>query len=73
MFDQIICKDVHAPDCDGSGTDSGGSIGLGFSIPIDEVLPIVNQIIATPPITRTARAGPPAVMPSTVRTMKEMG
>ncbi len=21
MFDQIICKDVHAPDCDGSGTD----------------------------------------------------
>jgi putative serine protease PepD len=28
---------------DGS-TDSGGSIGLGFAIPIDEVLPIVNQI-----------------------------
>lgn len=26
-------------------SDSGGSIGLGFSIPIDEVLPIVNQII----------------------------
>jgi putative serine protease PepD len=25
-------------------SDSGGSIGLGFSIPIDEVLPIVNQI-----------------------------
>ncbi|MCW2786623.1 MAG: peptidase and chymotrypsin/Hap [Marmoricola sp.] len=24
---------------------SGGSIGLGFAIPIDEVLPIVNQII----------------------------
>ncbi len=24
--------------------DSGGSIGLGFAIPIDEVLPIVNQI-----------------------------
>ena len=23
---------------------SGGSIGLGFAIPIDEVLPIVNQI-----------------------------
>ena len=22
MFDQIICKDVHAPDCDGSGTDN---------------------------------------------------
>ncbi|HEX4189620.1 MAG TPA: trypsin-like peptidase domain-containing protein [Marmoricola sp.] len=29
-----------------SGTESqGGSIGLGFAIPIDEVLPIVNQII----------------------------
>ncbi|MET0838944.1 MAG: trypsin-like peptidase domain-containing protein, partial [Marmoricola sp.] len=27
-----------------STSDSGGSIGLGFSIPIDEVLPIVNQI-----------------------------
>ena len=27
----------------GSG-DAGGSIGLGFAIPIDEVLPIVNQI-----------------------------
>jgi putative serine protease PepD len=30
---------------DGGSTDSGGSIGLGFAIPIDEVLPIVNQII----------------------------
>ncbi len=28
----------------GLGTGSGGSIGLGFAIPIDEVLPIVNQI-----------------------------
>jgi putative serine protease PepD len=27
-----------------NSTDQGGSIGLGFSIPIDEVLPIVNQI-----------------------------
>jgi putative serine protease PepD len=26
------------------GSDSGGSIGLGFAIPIDEVLPIINQI-----------------------------
>ncbi len=25
-------------------TESGGSIGLGFAIPVDEVLPIVNQI-----------------------------
>jgi putative serine protease PepD len=30
---------------DGGSTESGGSIGLGFAIPIDEVLPIVNQII----------------------------
>jgi protein phosphatase 1G len=22
MFDQILCKDVHSPDCDGSGTDN---------------------------------------------------
>ncbi|MET0999983.1 MAG: PDZ domain-containing protein, partial [Marmoricola sp.] len=28
----------------GTSSDSGGSIGLGFAIPIDEVLPIVNQI-----------------------------
>ncbi len=28
----------------GAQTDSGGSIGLGFAIPIDEVLPIVNQL-----------------------------
>ncbi len=28
----------------GSETAAGGSIGLGFAIPIDEVLPIVNQI-----------------------------
>ncbi len=28
----------------GAQTDTGGSIGLGFAIPIDEVLPIVNQL-----------------------------
>jgi len=28
----------------GGTTDTGGSIGLGFAIPIDEVLPIVNQL-----------------------------
>jgi putative serine protease PepD len=28
------------------GTGQGGSIGLGFSIPIDEVMPIVDQMIA---------------------------
>jgi putative serine protease PepD len=28
----------------GASGESGGSIGLGFAIPIDEVLPIINQI-----------------------------
>lgn len=28
------------------GTESGGSIGLGFAIPIDEVMPIVEEMIA---------------------------
>jgi putative serine protease PepD len=28
----------------GQSTDAGGSIGLGFAIPIDEVLPVINQI-----------------------------
>jgi putative serine protease PepD len=30
----------------GTATGSGGSIGLGFAIPIDEVMPIVDQIVA---------------------------
>ena len=30
MFDQIICKDVHAPDCDGSGTDNMTCILIEF-------------------------------------------
>jgi putative serine protease PepD len=29
-----------------SSTGQGGSIGLGFAIPIDEVMPIVDQIVA---------------------------
>jgi len=29
---------------DGSSSQQGGSIGLGFAIPMDEVLPIVNQL-----------------------------
>jgi putative serine protease PepD len=29
-----------------SSTDAGGSIGLGFAIPLDEVLPIVDQLRA---------------------------
>jgi len=30
MFDQIICKDVHSPDCDGSGTDNMTTILIEF-------------------------------------------
>ena len=37
-----INSSIRTASSEGSG--SGGSIGLGFSIPIDEVLPIVNQI-----------------------------
>ena len=38
-----INSSIRTASSDASG-GSGGSIGLGFSIPIDEVLPIVNQI-----------------------------
>jgi serine/threonine protein phosphatase PrpC len=30
MFDEIICKDVHSPDCDGSGTDNMTCILIEF-------------------------------------------
>ena len=39
-----INSSIRTSSGSGVGTDSGGSIGLGFAIPIDEVLPIVNQI-----------------------------
>lgn len=34
-----------------SGQSSGGSIGLGFAIPVDVMIPIVNQIIETGKVT----------------------
>ncbi len=34
-----------------SGQTSGGSIGLGFAIPVDVMVPIVNQIIETGKVT----------------------
>jgi putative serine protease PepD len=41
-----INSSIRTADSGGFGSDEqGGSIGLGFAIPIDEVLPIVNQII----------------------------
>lgn len=30
MFDQIIAKDIHSPDCDGSGTDNMTCILVEF-------------------------------------------
>jgi len=44
MSGRVVGINSSIRTADGS-TDSGGSIGLGFAIPIDEVLPIVNQII----------------------------
>jgi putative serine protease PepD len=39
-----INSSIRTASSGGLSSDSGGSIGLGFAIPIDEVLPIVNQI-----------------------------
>lgn len=40
-----INSSIRTASSGGLGGGQGGSIGLGFAIPIDEVLPIVNQII----------------------------
>ncbi len=45
MSGQVVGINSSIRTSDGSSSQSGGSIGLGFAIPIDEVLPIVNQII----------------------------
>jgi putative serine protease PepD len=39
-----INSSIRTASSNGLSGDTGGSIGLGFAIPIDEVLPIVNQI-----------------------------
>jgi putative serine protease PepD len=44
MNGRVVGVNSSIRTADGS-TESGGSIGLGFAIPIDEALPIVNQII----------------------------
>jgi putative serine protease PepD len=44
MSGRVVGVNSSIRTADGSA-DSGGSIGLGFAIPIDEVLPIVNQIV----------------------------
>ena len=40
-----INSSIRTASSGGLSSSSGGSIGLGFAIPIDEVLPIVNQIV----------------------------
>jgi putative serine protease PepD len=46
MSGRVVGVNSSIRTADGaSSSSSGGSIGLGFAIPIDEVLPIVNQII----------------------------
>ncbi|HEX2894352.1 MAG TPA: trypsin-like peptidase domain-containing protein [Marmoricola sp.] len=45
MAGRVVGVTSSIRTADGSSTDSGGSIGLGFAIPVDEALPIVNQII----------------------------
>ncbi len=39
-----INSSIRTASSSGVSGDAGGSIGLGFAIPIDEVLPVVNQI-----------------------------
>ena len=45
MAGRVVGVNSSIRTADGASPDGGGSIGLGFAIPIDEVLPIVNQII----------------------------
>jgi putative serine protease PepD len=45
MSGRVVGINSSIRTSDGATSDSGGSIGLGFAIPIDEVLPIINQII----------------------------
>ncbi len=44
MSGRVIGINSSIRTASSTSSDSGGSIGLGFAIPIDEVLPIVNQI-----------------------------
>ena len=41
----VVGIDASIRTSTSSATDQGGSIGLGFAIPIDEVMPIVDQMI----------------------------
>ena len=45
LHGHVVGIDASIQTSTSSGTDQGGSIGLGFAIPIDEVMPIVKQMI----------------------------
>ena len=45
MSGSVVGVNSSIRTSDGSTSETGGSIGLGFAIPIDEALPIINQII----------------------------
>jgi putative serine protease PepD len=44
MSGQVIGINSSIRSSSNSATEQGGSIGLGFAIPMDEVLPIINQL-----------------------------
>jgi putative serine protease PepD len=44
MSGQVIGINSSIRSSSSSGSEQGGSIGLGFAIPMDEVLPIINQL-----------------------------
>jgi len=44
MSGQVIGINSSIRSSSSSATEQGGSIGLGFAIPMDEVLPIINQL-----------------------------
>jgi putative serine protease PepD len=45
MSGRVVGINSSIRTSDGASSESGGAIGVGFAIPIDEALPIINQII----------------------------
>lgn len=45
MNGHVVGIDASIRTSGTSSTDQGGSIGLGFAIPIDEVMPIIDQMV----------------------------
>lgn len=46
MFGDVVGINSSIRTSSGSMSEEGGSIGLGFAIPIDEVMPIIDQMLA---------------------------